>query len=777
MTFSRLSLIIIVLFVSLFSAPVGAADEVVWQSTWQAFVEIRRALFAAQGALLQNNTLLAEQEIAAAQTSYTQSIRPLIAEDLPEVVNHLDTHYEQAQASAKANDSLALTVMSEQIWTGLLQAGLRMTLLDIEREDGEAAQGWLMLREFRPSTVITRPRADATEEVYALVGGWREAADVLEVVNAELYDTYQTLLNQALYEADQAEERGFMLRRAQEISRAAGYFDILAPVFGKQRGDAGLSEMRAAFDALLAEGLAGTSTRYRATRQMIDEGLRSFVAAPLTDGELSRRAGEMLRFLSLVPVEYNSAVRNAEIINDIEYRDTLRFYQSARLGFTDLRPMLEENGPDSTRKLESDFVQLEKSIRALDEPIIVQRTTFEMTTTFSSLIPMRWRSIDSAADLHAVRIVLDQVKHEVLTQDYDLALASCVALYAMLQETIEQKLEAFAPDVVLRIDSLLWQGDSDQQSLAALLATGGSVASVQNALMKLEAALDEAEIALSAKSAPGAVISNSAIIVFREGLEAVLILAALLASLRAFDARNLRKPVLLGALLAGILAGITWWVTSGILRSFTGLGVELEAVVSLISLGVMLLVTNWFFHKVYWVDHMAALHTRKQQVIGLGQRASLFGLGFVSVYREGFETALFLQPLTLTSSYESVIVGVALGLLGVFVIGGIVFALNARLPYRRMLVVTGCLIMVVLVTLVGSTVYTFQINGWIPISPIPDIRLPRWLGQWFGIFPTWQGIGLQALSLVFIVGSYLWVEKIRRPRARTRPPQPQSHPV
>jgi high-affinity iron transporter len=256
-------------------------------------------------------------------------------------------------------------------------------------------------------------------------------------------------------------------------------------------------------------------------------------------------------------------------------------------------------------------------------------------------------------------------------------------------------------------------------------------------------------------------------------LEAVLILAALLASLRAFEARQLRKPILLGALLAGILAGITWWVTSGLLRSFTGLGAELEAIVSVISLSMMLLVTNWFFHRVYWVDHMAALHARKQQIISLGQNASLFGLGFASVYREGFETALFLQPMTLTSSYESVLSGLALGLLGVLAVGAIIFMLNVRLPYKRMLMLTGSLILLVLVSLIGSTVYSFQINSWMPISPISGIIIPRWMSQWFGIYPTWQGVGLQIIAVVFIAGGYLWMERAKRRRPQ-KLPSPQS---
>ena len=111
-----------------------------------------------------------------------------------------------------------------------------------------------------------------------------------------------------------------------------------------------------------------------------------------------------------------------------------------------------------------------------------------------------------------------------------------------------------------------------------------------------------------------AVVVNSAIIVFREGLEAVLILAALMASMVGAQ-RRLRRPLLGGVLVALVASAITWVVAQTVLGSLAGWGERLEAVVSLVAIGVLLLILNWFYHRVYWQENLQDLHKRKKRVL------------------------------------------------------------------------------------------------------------------------------------------------------------------
>src|SRR3954470_4772043 len=161
------------------------------------------------------------------------------------------------------------------------------------------------------------------------------------------------------------------------------------------------------------------------------------------------------------------------------------------------------------------------------------------------------------------------------------------------------------------------------------------------------------------------VVFNSAVIVFREGLEAVLIFAAVTASfLGANKAR--RRPVVAGAGLAFAAAVLTWFVVQAVLAAASPLGAKLEAITGFVAIVVLLLVLNWFVHRVYWSEWIGRHHRRRRQLLattGIGATLGLVALGFTSVYREGFEVVLFLQNLELKAGSAAVLQGVAFGLL------------------------------------------------------------------------------------------------------------------
>jgi high-affinity iron transporter len=143
--------------------------------------------------------------------------------------------------------------------------------------------------------------------------------------------------------------------------------------------------------------------------------------------------------------------------------------------------------------------------------------------------------------------------------------------------------------------------------------------------------------------------------------------------------------------------------------------------------------------------------------------------GFSSVYREGFETTLFLQALVLDAGAASVLLGVLLGLAGTAAVAVLTIALQRKLPHRRMLVATGLLITWVLVVMVGTTMQLVQVVGWLPVTPVEGLRLPYWAGLWFGVFPTWQGLSAQLAAATLVIGSYFLAEQVRaRKRSRQR---------
>jgi len=141
-----------------------------------------------------------------------------------------------------------------------------------------------------------------------------------------------------------------------------------------------------------------------------------------------------------------------------------------------------------------------------------------------------------------------------------------------------------------------------------------------------------------------------------------------------------------------------------------------------------------------------------------------------SVYREGFEVVLFLQNLELRAGSGTVLEGVLIGLAATAAVGVAIFWLHQRLPYRRMLVLTGVLVGAVLVVMIGGTALSFQDLGWLPRHATP-FTVPGWMGAWFEMYSTWETLAAQALAAVFVAASYVLARelKVRRPQRRGQP--------
>jgi high-affinity iron transporter len=280
-------------------------------------------------------------------------------------------------------------------------------------------------------------------------------------------------------------------------------------------------------------------------------------------------------------------------------------------------------------------------------------------------------------------------------------------------------------------------------------------------------------------------VIDSAVLVFREGLETILVLAAVTASFLGGN-RVYRRPVAAGAGLAIAASVVTWFVAVWLIGLFGDGGLDVQAATGIPAILVLLVVMNWFFHKVYWTGWISHHHGRRRSLLAaedeIGARRLLLGLGllgFTSVYREGFEIVVFLQNLRVTAGSSVVLEGVVLGLLFTAAVGVLTFALHQRLPYRRLLIITGVLLLLVLLVMVGEEVNEMQLAGWIGTTNIAWLHIPAWAGTWFAVFPNVETFAAQGVALVAVLGSYLAAEHVRvgrqraggRARIATAPPE------
>ena len=267
-----------------------------------------------------------------------------------------------------------------------------------------------------------------------------------------------------------------------------------------------------------------------------------------------------------------------------------------------------------------------------------------------------------------------------------------------------------------------------------------------------------------------AAIVNTAILVFREGLEAILVLSAITASL-VKSKQSYRKPIAIGSGVGMLATIVTWFALVGILSTIAAPALDIQAGTGLLAIIVLLVIMNWFFHKIYWTGWIS-MHNKKRRAIMEtatdNQRKAAFGLamlGLSAIYREGFEVDLFLQSLRMQVGSTVVLTGVAIGVFFTAIVGVLTFVMHHKLPYKKMLVLTGVMLGIVLIVMVGESVQEMQQANWIATTAL-NLPIPAWMGVWFAVFPNIQGLVAQAIAFVAVMGSYFYAENMRvwRPR-------------
>lgn len=765
------------------SSPSPPAPEQLDPTPWQATEQLRSLTFEAQRALYaaerseqsgQRSDLAAAAvaRMSEAIQGYEEGLGLLLTAAAPAADTWIREALAEAHGAAEAGDGATLSAARGRLWTGLLWGAATAALDALQAENGPRAAEWLRVREYRRATKVSLVQDLARQTVNAYVGGQTNQATTLAVASDDLRDTYFFRLREALSKFEAAADRGYSTRAAEWAGQLRGYFAILRPDYAEKQGEDGAATVARTLMQLERDTLAGGLTEASAAVAALRGLFSSYQPVDLSPEELARRSQLLYLFIDLVYVEYRDGVRNGQITIETEYREALTFRDQAEVFFAELHPRIAAADPDAADRLIVLLQDMKRSMEALDKRDTVRSQVEEALSLTEQTLGDAVRDNSGEGIFNVVETLLNEMEQQVARGEYELAESSRIQAYALFDAGPELRLMAFSPDLVARLDGMFWHGYQGQPGLSLAIAQGRAPAEVAEIRDQLDAGLEEAKTVLGSGAAPLAIVTNSAVIVFREGLEAIVILAALMASMVGAYAA-FRRSMLIGVILAGFATAATWWIAQRLMLAFSGFGERLEATVSLIAVGVLLLITNWFFHRVYWKDWLAGFHQRKKMLLGgaaesliSAQALGFIALGFTSVYREGFETVLFLQALVLDAGPAVVLQGVVLGLVGTAIVGFFTFHLQRRLPYKRMLVITGILIGGVLLVMVGNTIHTMQAVGWLPITPAGSASLPYWMGLWLGVYPTWETICGQSAAALFVIGSYYLAEFQQKRRVR-----------
>ncbi|MDB5296092.1 MAG: iron permease [Phycisphaerales bacterium] len=545
------------------------------------------------------------------------------------------------------------------------------------------------------------------------------------------------------------------------------------------------ADLPAALAAVAASDWANVPAPLAELRKAVEERLPSL----LTPDERSRRERLLLKIVQLVPQEYSAGVRDGQVAVPLEYREAVTFTAQARQMVGELAPLWLA---DPSAALAPAVRSLEEKLEAADGMIAAKATAGEVEAAFASAgdllkgaFGITLRRSGTTAD------IVDEVMLEtrsVLTASLSAAMAGRwadaerlrVEAYTTYDPELEARLMPRDPQLALDIERLLLDGlDDARPGVKELLDRRASDADLQAGYARVAESLDKAAAMLKSGISPTAAAMNAASIVLREGLEGLLVVVAIFAGLRGAENARRRRLIWLGIAASMAATAGTWVLSQTLMTSLRSHGEVIAAVTGILAIGVLLLITNWLFHQVYWRQWVTTLKTQATE--DGGSLWQLVSVGFLVGYREGFETVLFLQSLVLDAGGQSVAVGVTAGSVVLLGLGLAALWVGLKLPYFKILMVTALMIGVVLITFVGGTVRAAQTVGWLPVHRLMPGSWPAWLGNWLGLYNTWESVIGQLLTAAVVLGTWAVARaqakrksaKRRQERAAGAPSQPQ----
>lgn len=310
-------------------------------------------------------------------------------------------------------------------------------------------------------------------------------------------------------------------------------------------------------------------------------------------------------------------------------------------------------------------------------------------------------------------------------------------------------------------EPLMKQIEQSMMDFRGLLKSGTSADQVGAAARSIEDQLSQARERLlgGAQTTAGSFV-GSFVILAREGLEAILVLAAMFAFLRKTDRRD-ALPYLHGGWIVALLLGAATWAASNWVVGISGAGREMtEGLTALLAAAILLSVGLWLHSKSYsnrWQHYVAG---KMKTALGNQRPWGIAFLSFIAVYREVFETVLFYRALWGQGDHVAIVLGLAAAAAALLALTWAIFAVSMRLPIREFFGWSSALIVVLAVVFTGKGVAALQEAGAIAARSVHFVRIPL-----LGIYPNAQGLALQAVVLLLVLGGIAW----NHFRARSEP--------
>jgi high-affinity iron transporter len=327
--------------------------------------------------------------------------------------------------------------------------------------------------------------------------------------------------------------------------------------------------------------------------------------------------------------------------------------------------------------------------------------------------------------------------------------AGTVALDAyMTFEQVEREVRGKDPGLAAELET----------EFAALraAATQGPGPDLDGARTRLTAGLDRVDGVLGEGLSPVNLFIQSFVIMLREGLEAILIVGALMTFLAKMGAADRQRHVNAGVLAAIGASLLTALALETVFHLSSAHQEALEGLTMVAATAVLFYVSYWLLSKMEVVKWNHFVKSKVHDAVGSGSALALASAAFLAVYREGFETVLFYKALIISAGPTAGVTPIAGGmLLGALLLVGVYIAVNrfgVRLPLKPFFAVTSAFLYYMAFVFAGAGIAELQEGGFVPVTPVSWApRIPA-----LGIHPTVETLAAQGVLIALALVALVW---------------------
>ena len=289
-------------------------------------------------------------------------------------------------------------------------------------------------------------------------------------------------------------------------------------------------------------------------------------------------------------------------------------------------------------------------------------------------------------------------------------------------------------------------------------AKRGSVEELERLKDTLIVLLNEAKATLGTTGlSSGAAFFGAFIILLREGIEAILVLAAIMAALIKTGRREAMKYIHIGWISAVVLGVITWWVADNLIQVSGASREVTEGIAALVAAGILVYVGFWLHNASHSKRWKKFVEHKIDSAMESGTLWVLATVAFIAVYREMFETVLFYQAMWVqidSGSENSFLLGIFAALAVLVVVSLLIYKVGIKLPIKQFFQINAILLFLLAVVFTGQGIAALQEAGIVSTSLLNFPRI-----EVLGVYPTAQSLGLQLLVLVLGAGLLMYQKK------------------